>query len=162
MMLSRLKSRDEEPAPEHQWLCPRHRALIRHDAEAALALWQQLQWLAETDQLATPTLQLARWHVSLDVSESLLANGRSEALICLLAVAQALVPASGSDNDLLLRLHAVLSLCCEQRAEPPLANAAMRRALSAWLSLLEHRLSQPDSLPHASPGFAMAVSTTSQ
>ena len=153
---------DDELAPEHQWLCPRHRALIRHDAEAALTLWQQLQWLAETGQLATPTLQLARWHVSLDVSESLLANGRSEALICLLVVAQAVVPATRSDEDLLLRLHAVLSRCCEWAGELPVTNAAMQRALSAWLSLLEHRLSQPACLPQALPGFAMAVSTTSQ
>lgn len=143
-----------DPFGSNDWLCPRHRALIRHDADAALLLWQQLDWLSEQGRLATPTLQLARWHVALDVIDALLANGRAEALACLLAAAQTLVPIPACDGDLLLRLHTLLCLT----ADRPGQTDGEQIALSGWLALLEQRLRHPDKIS----GWLTTVTTCYQ
>lgn len=119
------------------WLCPQHRALIRQDADAALALWQQLEWRASAGELATPTLQRARWHVALELIEALQQLQRAEAAACLLTASRALVVATVADTDLLLRLHELLTAAVERR------RSAGAIELAGWLTLLEFRLCAP-------------------
>lgn len=122
----------------HRWLCPRHRALIWQDPEAALALWQQLQWVAAEGRLTEPTLRLARWHVALDVIAALRGHGHPGALACLQEAARRLVPMLPADEQLLLRLHQLL--CEVMRA----GMVAAQRELAGWLDLLEQRLCGAD------------------
>jgi hypothetical protein len=81
---------------------------------------------------------LARWHVALDICDSLQQFGRAEASVFLQQIAQVVVPAFCEDDCLLLRLHEQLSVAVEGRATPASIE------LAGWLSLLEHRLTRPD------------------
>lgn len=123
--------------PSQTWLCPQHRALIRQDAEAALALWQQLEWRASIGELASATLHQARWHVALEIIEALQQLQRAEAETCLLAASRALVANPSADTDLLLRLHELLTGVVERR------RVAGAIELAGWLTLLEFRLRVP-------------------
>jgi len=135
----------------HPWLCPRHRALIWQNPEAALALWQLLQRAAAEGRLAAPMLRLARWHVALDIVAALRGHGHPQALACLQVIACALVPMRSGDDGLLLRLHQLL-------CEPPAAHAsaAERRELAGWLDLLELRLQGVDPCRLTAPSMALS------
>ena len=134
----------------HRWLCPRHRALIWQDPEAALALWQQLQWVAAEGRLTEPTLRLARWHVALDVIAALRGHGHPGALVCLQEAARRLVPMLPADEQLLLRLHQLL--CEVMRA----GMVAAQRELAGWLDLLEQRLCGADPRRFVAPSALLS------
>ena len=131
------------------WLCPRHRAQIWADPDAALALWQLLQRAAGEGRLAGPMLQLARWHVALDIVAALRHHHDPRALSCLRAVACALVPMLPGDDVLLLRLHQQL---CDL---PTTGPDAIARELAGWLDLLEQRLAGADPRRFVMPSVAL-------
>ena len=133
----------------HAWLCPRHRAQIWQDPDAALALWRLLQRAASEGRLTGPMLQLARWHVALDIVAALCHHNDPRALVCLQAVASALVPMLPGDAVLLLRLHQLL---CDL---PPTGPSAIARELAGWLDLLEQRLAGADPRRFVTPSVVL-------
>ena len=124
----------------HRWLCPRHRALIWQDPEAALALWQQLQWVAAEGRLTRAGADLGERALrgGVHVLAALRGHGHPGALACLQEAARGLVPMLPADEQLLLRLHQLL--CEVMRA----GMVAAQRELAGWLDLLEQRLCGAD------------------
>ncbi len=115
-----------------QWLCPQHRDRIRHDPEAAVQLWRQLHSSPELIESSDSRLQLARWHVALEIIDALLDWRWPDTHQCLLIAARELIPGTLDDGCLLLRLHELLTRAVQGHQLPRCPT------LTAWLVLLEH------------------------